>query len=49
MSIEYNRIDHVLGTSYGGSCTLRTAIWRTDNWTLAYTRSRKRAAGRADC
>ena len=39
MSVEYNRIDHVLGTSYGGStCTPPTAIWRmrtTGLWPIA--------------
>ena len=38
MSVEYNRIDHVLGTSYGGRCTPPTAIWRmrtTGLWPIA--------------
>ena len=29
MSVTYNRLDHVLGTSYKGDMHPRTAIWQT--------------------
>ena len=38
MSVTYNRIDHVLGTSYGGSMHPENSdLANKDNWTLAYT------------
>ena len=38
MSVTYNRLDHVLGTSYGGSMhPENTDLADPDNWTLAYT------------
>lgn len=38
MSVEYNRIDHVLGTSYGGSMhPTNSDLADADNWTLAYS------------
>ena len=38
MSVTYNRIDHVLGTSYGGSMHPENSDLATaGNWTLAYT------------
>ena len=38
MSVTYNRIDHVLGTSYGGSMHPENSdLADKDNWTLAYT------------
>ena len=38
MSVTYNRIDHVLGTSYGGSMhPENTDLADKTNWTLAYT------------
>ena len=38
MSIEYNRIDHVLGTSYGGDMhPVNSDLADKSNWTLAYT------------
>ena len=38
MSVTYNRIDHVLGTSYGGGMhPENTDLADKDNWTLAYT------------
>ena len=38
MSVTYNRIDHVLGTSYGGGMHPENSdLADKDNWTLAYT------------
>jgi len=38
MSVTYNRIDHVLGTSYGGDMHPENSdLADKDNWTLAYT------------
>ena len=38
MSVTYNRIDHVLGTSYGGAMHPENSDLATaGNWTLAYT------------
>ena len=38
MSIRYNRIDHVLGTSWGGGPDPKNAdLADPDNWTLAYS------------
>ena len=38
MSVTYNRIDHVLGTSYGGDMHPENSdLANKDNWTLAYT------------
>ena len=38
MSVTYNRIDHVLGTSYGGGMHPENSdLANKDNWTLAYT------------
>ena len=38
MSVTYNRIDHVLGTSYGGSMHPENSdLANAANWTLAYT------------
>ena len=38
MSIEYNRIDHVLGTSYSGDMHPdNTELADKSNWSLAYT------------
>lgn len=38
MSVTYNRIDHVLGTSFGGDPHPENAdLADSDNWTLAYT------------
>ena len=38
MSVTYNRLDHVLGTSYGGDMHPENSdLADKDNWTLAYT------------
>ena len=38
MSVTYNRIDHVLGTSYGGDMHPENSdLADKDNWSLAYT------------
>ena len=38
MSVTYNRLDHVLGTSYGGDMHPQNSdLADKDNWTLAYT------------
>ena len=38
MSVTYNRIDHVLGTSYGGSMHPENSdLANAGNWSLAYT------------
>ena len=38
MSVTYNRIDHVLGTSYGGDMHPENSdLANKDNWTLAFT------------
>ena len=38
MSVTYNRIDHVLGTSYSGDMhPENTDLADPSNWTLAYT------------
>jgi hypothetical protein len=37
MSVTYNRIDHVLGTSFGGDPHPENSdLADADNWTLAY-------------
>ena len=38
MSVTYNRLDHVLGTSYSGDMHPDNAeLADADNWSLAYT------------